>query len=68
MSDTTFTRLLLRARAEYLEMPGLRLTTRQAARLWSLDREVCNAILQQLTASGFLGQTPDGAFLLRAPR
>jgi hypothetical protein len=30
------TTLLVRVRSEFLEMPGLRLTIHQAARLWSL--------------------------------
>jgi hypothetical protein len=30
--------LLLRIKAEYWAMPGLRLTPAQAARLWALDR------------------------------
>lgn len=29
--------LIVRISAEYLEMPGLRLTLRQALRLWGLD-------------------------------
>jgi hypothetical protein len=68
MNDAVVTAHLLRARGEFLEMPGLRLTTRQAARLWSLDGEICRAILTHLAASGFLGQTSDGAFVLRTSR
>jgi len=32
---------LIRIRGEYLEMPGLRLTTRQAQRLWHFDHARC---------------------------
>jgi hypothetical protein len=43
-----------RVRGEYLEMPGLRLTTAQAARLWGMDPLVCDAILTSLCDNGFL--------------
>src|SRR5688572_20900769 len=33
--------MLHRIFSEYLEMPGLRLTRRQAQRLWGLDEETC---------------------------
>ena len=37
-----------RVRGEYLEMPGLRLTSDQARRLWRLDETACVAILGAL--------------------
>jgi hypothetical protein len=43
-----------RIRAEYAEMPCLRLTLPQASRFWSVDRETCLAALEQLVAEGFL--------------
>jgi len=43
-------------RGEYEESPGLSLTREQVKRLWSLDAELCDAILNSLTASGFLRQ------------
>jgi Fic family protein len=59
---------LHRVRAEFLEMPGLKLTVAQAQRLWGLDRSTCEKVIDQLTKSGFLVQTPEGAFLLRTSR
>lgn len=41
-------------KAEYLEMPGLRLTRAQACRLWNLDGSICDRILADLVAAGFL--------------
>ena len=41
-------------RAEYLEMPGLRLTLAQAARLWNIDRDTCVEALASLVGTGFL--------------
>jgi hypothetical protein len=43
-----------RIRAEYEEMPCLRLTLPQASRFWNVDRETCFAALEQLVAEGFL--------------
>ena len=43
-----------RIRAEYDEMPCLRLTLPQASRFWNVDRQTCLAALEQLVAEGFL--------------
>ena len=47
---------------EYLEMPGLRLTCRQAQRLWGLDEATCLELLNVLLDAGFLRQTRDGTY------
>jgi hypothetical protein len=60
--------VLRRVRAEYLEMPGLRLTSAQAQRLWGLDRGTCDELLTTLTSAHFLDRTRDGAFVLHATR
>jgi Fic family protein len=57
---------LRRIRGEYLEMPGLRLTTAQAQRLWNLDRQTCEELLGSLVASRFLAKTRDGSFVRAA--
>lgn len=54
---------LVRIRAEYLEMPGLSLTDRQAARLWGLDPHACAALLDHLVQQQFLRRTREGAFV-----
>ncbi len=54
-----------RVRAEFLEMPGLKLTVPQAQRLWGVDRRTCEAVIDQLTATQFLARTRDGAVVLR---
>jgi hypothetical protein len=43
-----------RIRADYAEMPCLRLTLPQASRFWNVDRQTCLAALDQLVAEGFL--------------
>jgi hypothetical protein len=57
--------LLMRIRMEYVEMPGLRLTSRQASRLWNLDQAACEAILATLVEELFLSRTRDGSYLRR---
>ena len=53
--------VLRRVRAEFVEMPGLRLTPAQATRLWGVDREMCQAVISALIASSFLKWTDSGA-------
>jgi hypothetical protein len=55
-----------RVRAEFLEMPGLKLTVSQAQRLWGVDRPTCEAVIADLTEARFLSRTRDGAVVLRA--
>jgi hypothetical protein len=55
--------VLQRVQAEFLEMPGLRLTEPQACRLWGLDHASCGALLVELVDAKFLFQTPRGAFM-----
>jgi hypothetical protein len=50
--------------AEYLEIPGLRLTKPQVERLWGLDPDLCDALLDELLATGFLKRTPKDAYVL----
>ena len=60
--------LLARVRSEFLEMPGLRLTSRQAARLWGLAGPLCERVLARLEDAGFLLRTRDGAYMRRSAR
>jgi hypothetical protein len=57
--------LLVRVRAEYTEIPGLRLTQRQAARLFSLPVDVTEIVLTALHRAAVLTRSADGAYLLR---
>lgn len=56
-----FQRLVERVRCEFLEMPGLRLTMPQAARLWGLDQPSCEKIVDALIRCEFLQRTASGA-------
>jgi hypothetical protein len=51
-----------RVRSEYLEMPGLQLTRKQVQRLWTLDSDTCDVLLEMLIDAHFLRQTPNGAY------
>ena len=54
--------LLLRARieSEFRDLPGLRLTRWQAARLWSLEAAECEMVLKRMVAARVLRETTDG--------
>ena len=60
----TFDALLDRVRGEYREMPDLRLTLPEAARLWHIDRVTCKALLEALVAEGFLCATRRDQFVM----
>jgi hypothetical protein len=56
--------LLNRIRAEYLEMPGLRLTFQQMQRLFGIERTVCQTVLDSLVGAWFLCAKLDGHYAL----
>ncbi len=51
-----------RLRAEFLEMPGLRLTVKQVQRLCGIDGKVCQRVLDALVARRFLRVHHDGTY------
>ena len=61
--DEGITSLLRRIRSEFIEMPGLRLTPAQAARLWGMERHTSERILDALALAGFLSKNRQGAYL-----
>jgi hypothetical protein len=61
--DEGITSLLHRIRSEFNEMPGLRLTPAQAARLWGMKRHTLERILDGLAMAGFLWKNKEGAYL-----
>jgi Fic family protein len=63
-ADAETTALMMwRVRGEFLEMPGLRLTSEQAARLWHVDAATCTAVLSRLVTDRFLIRTRSGAYV-----
>jgi len=55
-------RVLERLRAEFLEMPGLRLTAEQAHRFCGVERAACASALDALVQEKFLCVKPDGTY------
>ena len=55
--------VLQRVQGEFAEMPGLCLTAAQAQRLWGLDRDLCDRLLEALVKAKFLSQRRDGSFI-----
>ena len=55
-----------RIRAEYREMPGLKLTAAQASRFWNLAPRDSESLLDALAAQGVLLRTRDGHYVLLA--
>jgi hypothetical protein len=62
--QTGFKHSLFLVQAEYLEMPGLQLTKPQVGRLWSLDADVADVLLNVLVSARFLRRTRHGAYKL----
>ena len=56
------TSLLNRVKAEFREMPGLRLRVEQAQRLWNLDRGSCELLLRSLVEANFLNCGQDNEY------
>jgi hypothetical protein len=63
MTRSTCDHIVERVRGEYLEMPGLSLTERQAQRLWHLEADTCRMLFLALVESGFLRRTPRGGYI-----
>ena len=61
--DSPIQQALARARAEFREMPGLRLTVAQACRLWTLDARECDAVLAELVALQVIRRTHGDAYV-----
>ena len=58
-TDPRFIEAVGRVRAEFAEMPGLRLTLLQAARLCAVDLATCAAVLASLVEARVLVVTGD---------
>jgi hypothetical protein len=54
--------LLQRVCGEFLEMPGMRLTPKQAGRLWGLHEQTCISLLEFLVDEKFLSRSRDGGY------
>ena len=59
---TTLDDVVNRLRAEFLEMPGLRLTSGQVQRLCGVEKTLCQLGLDSLVATKFLYVKSDGLY------
>ena len=51
-----------RLRAEFIEMPGLRLRAEQVQRLCGIERILCQTVLNELVSANFLRLKADGHY------
>jgi len=58
-ADPPLDEAVRRVRADFLEMPGLKLTLPQAARLWAFDAVFCREVLAALVEAHFLVRSRD---------
>lgn len=56
----------IRIQTEFIEMPGLKLTLAQIARLCNLPADICESAVSVLVHTGFLTVARDGSFLRRS--
>jgi hypothetical protein len=56
-------RVLERLRAEYLEMPGMKLRIEQVQRLCGIEQALCKLVLDALVKAGFLCLKSDGTYV-----
>jgi hypothetical protein len=58
----TIPELVARLRAEYAEMPGMRLTLDQVVRLCGIEKSRCKDVLDALVEGRFLSLNADGMY------
>jgi hypothetical protein len=56
-------RVLERLRAEYLEMPGMKLRIEQVQRLCGVEQTMCKLVLDSLVKANFLCLKSDGTYV-----
>ena len=66
LDQTHAARWLELIQAEYREMPGLSLKKPQMQRLWGLDAESCEVLVNALVAAQVLSCTSTGSYVRRS--
>ena len=61
-----FKEALARLQHLFVDPPGVKLTTADAAQMAGLDRQVCRILLRTLTQTGVLEQRMSGLFVRRS--
>src|SRR4051794_34871728 len=62
VSDNAYRDAFARIRAEYREMPGMRLTAAQAQWLCDAELSICLLALSEMVEANFLSRTEDGSY------
>lgn len=62
MNTLPYQQAFKRVRAEFLEMPGMRLTPEQVERLSGVQRAICKCVLDDLVRAGFLQTSANGSY------
>jgi hypothetical protein len=62
MTKLPYEQVFERIRAEFVEMPGMRLTTAQVERLAGENRAICQSVLDDLVRAGFLCASENGSY------
>jgi len=62
MDRLPYQQAFTRVHAEFLEMPGLRLTAAEVGVLCGVDRTICETVLADLTRAGLLYRRDDGTY------
>jgi len=60
--ETPVTQWLQIVRKEFQEIPGQKLTKSQVQRLWGLDQDTCEVLVEALVQARFLTRTSTGAY------
>jgi hypothetical protein len=63
IETTRYRQAFDRIRAEYQEMPGMRLNLQQVERLSGVDASICRLVLDDLVRARFLRAESDGTYL-----
>jgi hypothetical protein len=65
-NDLSRERLIARVRAEFNEMPCLRLTMPQLQRLFALREDICGRVIATMVCEGSLWKSTDGRYGARS--
>jgi hypothetical protein len=63
METPQYQQAFARIRAEYADLPGMRLTPAQVHRLSGVEISICKLVLDDLLRARFLAVGPDGSYI-----
>jgi hypothetical protein len=63
MDTPRYEQAFARIRAEYANLPGMRLTPAQVHRLTGVESSICKLVLDDLLRARFLAVGPEGSYI-----